>query len=148
MLACLEGAFRRICGYTLWSFVMGKAKLILVLAIVALALAAGWQIVSCHLANAELQDDLNDLSAQSGAQIGLSAPTAEDDLRSAVIRRAKEHGIELTPEQVTVHHTVTSDASTVTLAVDYDARVNLLVYSFTLHFTPSSTKKIGIQSSP
>jgi len=127
---------------------MGKAKLILILAVAAVALAAGWQVVSCHFANAELQDDLNDLSAQSGAQIGLSAPSAEADLRSAVIRRAKEHGIDLAPEQVTVHHTVTADASTVTLAVDYTAGVNLVVHSFPLHFTPSSTKKIGIQSSP
>ena len=116
---------------------MGKAKIILGLAVLGLAVFAGWQIVSCELANLELQSDLRDLAAQIGTRIGLDAPSADEDLRGAVIRKAQEHDIQLASEQVTVQHT----DSGIYLAVDYKARVNLLGYSFTLHFTPSSTKR-------
>jgi hypothetical protein len=58
-------------------------------------------------------------------------------LRDSVIAKAKDHGIQLQPQQVAVQYTFTPDVLSVSLAADYEARVNLLVYSFTLHFTPS-----------
>jgi hypothetical protein len=118
-----------------------KAKIILALAVLGLVLIAGWQIVSCELANLELQSDLQDIAAEIAARIGLSEQTSDENLRNAVIRKAEHYDIRLRPEQVTVQRTGTGDQSKVYLAVDYHARVNLLVYSFTLHFTPSSTKK-------
>lgn len=81
---------------------MRKAKLILGLAVLALTLAAGWQIASCEIANLELQTDLRDMAAQVGSRIGLEAPNSDDDLRNAVIHKAEEHDIQLTPHQVTV----------------------------------------------
>jgi hypothetical protein len=123
---------------------MGKIKIILALAVLAVAVAAGWQIVSCELANQELQSDLKDLSAQISARIGLDAQRSDAEFREAVVRRAREHDIELQPDQVTVKRSGTGvgtgGAPTVYLEVDYHGRVNLLGYSFTLHFTPSSTK--------
>jgi hypothetical protein len=53
---------------------MGKAKLILGLAVLALAVIACWQIGSCELADFELHEDLRDLAAQGGARIGLAPP--------------------------------------------------------------------------
>ena len=120
---------------------MGKPKIILGLAVLGLAVIAGWRITSCELANLELQSDLRDFAAQVGARIGLDAPRTDEDLRAAVIRKAKEYEIQLEPEQVTVQRTGTGNASVVYLAVDYKVRVNLFGYSFTLHFTPSSMKK-------
>lgn len=38
-----------------------------------------------------------------------------------------------------VQRTLTPDVLIISLAADYEARVNLLVYSFTLHFTPSGS---------
>jgi hypothetical protein len=122
---------------------MGKAVLILGLAVLVLAMIAGWQIASCELANFELQEDLTDLAAQAGAGIGLVAPSTDEDLRGAVIRKAREHEIQLTPNQVTVQRMATAEKSVVHLAVDYQERVNLLGFSFTFHFTPSSTTKAG-----
>ena len=123
---------------------MRKPKIVVALAILVTAIAAGWQIVSCELANQELQSDLKDLSAQVSARIGLDAQRSDVEFREAVIRRARGHDIELRPEQVTVKRTDigvgTGGAPTVYLEVNYRARVNLLVYSFTLHFNPSSTK--------
>jgi hypothetical protein len=119
---------------------MGKAKLILGLAILGLVVAAGWQIASCEIANLELQTDMRDIAAQVASRIGLEAPNSDEDLRNAVIHKAEEHDIQLEPVQVTVQHTGSGKTSAINIAADYKARVNLLVYSFTLHFTPSSAK--------
>jgi hypothetical protein len=120
---------------------MRKAKIIPGLAVLGLALIAGWQIAWWELANLEFQSDLRDIAAEIAARIGLSAPTMDEDLRNLVIHKAERYEIQLQPDQITVQHIGAGDASTVYLAVDYKVRVNLLVYSLTLHFTPSSTKK-------
>jgi hypothetical protein len=119
---------------------MGKAKLILGLAILGVAVAAGWQIAACEIANVELQADLRDIASQVGSRIGLDALNSDEDLRNAVIHKAEEHDIQLEPAQVTVQRTGSDKTWFIYLAVDYKAHVNLLLYSFTLHFTPSSTK--------
>lgn len=119
---------------------MGKARVIPGLAILALAAVASWQIGSRELANLELQSDLRDLAAEVGTRIGLDARSTDEQLRNAVIRKAEGHDIQLEPGQVTVVRSDTGADSTVYLAVDYKVRVNLFVYSFNLHFTPSSKK--------
>jgi hypothetical protein len=120
---------------------MRRAKIILGLAVLGLALIAGLQIASCELANLEFQSDLRDVTAEIAARIGLSSPTTDEELRNLVIRKAERYQIPLQPDQITVQHIGTGDESKVYLAADYKVRVNLLVYSLTLHFTPSSTKK-------
>ena len=84
---------------------------------------------------------MRDLSAQLGTRIGLNPPSREEDLQSAVIRKAREHGIELEPKQVVVQRSGDPNAPNLYLRAQYDARVNLLGYSFALHFTPSSRNK-------
>jgi hypothetical protein len=117
-----------------------KAKILLGSAVLALAVAVGWQIASCEIANLELQADMRDIAAQVASRIGLEAPNSEEDLRNAVIHKAEEHNIQLEPAQVAVQRTGSGKTLTIYLAADYKSRVNLLIYSFALHFTPSSTK--------
>lgn len=119
---------------------MRKVKLILGLAVLVLAIIAGWQIASCELASLELHEDLRDLAAQTGAHIGLNSFNTDEDFRNAVIRAAKRHEIQLEPEQVTVQRTGTAQGPIIYLAADYNARVTLAGCSFTLHFRPSSAK--------
>src|ERR1700730_3907351 len=119
---------------------MGKAKLILGLAVLALAIIAGWQITLCELANLELQQDMRDLAAQIGSRIGLNPQSTDEDFRSAVIRKAEEHEIQLEPGQVTVQRTGPDDAPIIYLSADYKVRVKLLGFAFTFHFTPSTAK--------
>jgi hypothetical protein len=119
---------------------MGKVKLILGLAVLVLAIIAGWRITSCVLANLGLHGDLVDLAAQAGARIGLVSFSTDDELRDAVIRKAKSHEIQLQPEQVTVQRTGTAIAPIIYLVADYKVRVTLLGCSFTLHFNTSSAK--------
>ena len=119
---------------------MGRAKLILGLAVLALAIIAGWQIASCELANLEFHEELRDIAAQGGARIGLLSFNTDEELRSAVIREAKKHEIQIAPEQITVERAGTPPAQTIYLSVDYRARVALPGCSFTIHFHPSSAR--------
>jgi len=119
---------------------MGKAKLILGLVVLALVGVVCWRVASCELANLELRDDMRDLAAQIGSRIGLTPASSDEDFRSAVIRKAEEHEIQLEPGQVTVQRTGTSEAPIIYLAADYKVRVKLLGFAFTFHFTPSSAK--------
>jgi hypothetical protein len=117
-----------------------KAKLLLGLVVLALAVAVGWQVAASEIANLELQTDMRDIAAQVAAHIGLEAPSSDEDLRNAVIHKAAEHDIQLGPEQVTVQHTGAGKAAIVILSVDYKATIKLPGYSFTLHFAPSTSK--------
>src|SRR5215469_992767 len=120
---------------------MTKPKIIIMLVLAALVVSAGWQIAACCLANLELRDDLQDVAAQVGTKIGLNNIQSDDDLRATVIQKADSHGIALRPEQITVRHTGFGDDALIYLSADYTARVNLLVYSFNLHFTPSGSRR-------
>jgi len=122
----------------LWPW--AKSKIIAVVAVVVLGVIAGWQIVLCELANVELESDLPGIASQAGARIGLETMSTAEELRSAVIHKAGEHNIQLQPEQVTVQRTGSGKESVIHLEADYKARVNVVGFSFTLHFTPSSTK--------
>jgi hypothetical protein len=118
------------------------AKAILILGLAALALfgIAGWQIASCELANFELHDDLRDLAPQRSAQIGLSTPSSDEDIRSTIVRYAEGYNIHLDRDQVTVQRMGPAEAPYFYLAADYDARVKLPAYSFTLHFNTTSVR--------
>ncbi|HEX4002236.1 MAG TPA: hypothetical protein VHX36_06280 [Candidatus Acidoferrales bacterium] len=118
---------------------MKKVGLILGIAILGLAAAAGWQVGSCELTNTEFRDDLHDLAAQNGARIGLVAPNSDEDLRDTIIQiAAQRYGIHLDPEQVTVQRSGTDEAPKFYFAVDYQAKAGLPGFPFTLHFTPTS----------
>jgi hypothetical protein len=117
-----------------------KAKLILALAVLVPAVIVCWQIASCELANFELHEDLRDLAPQRSAQIGLTSPSTDEDIRTTVIRYAAEHQIPLDRDQVTVQRTGTAQEPVIFIVVDYRVLVKLPGYSFNLHFTPTSAK--------
>lgn len=120
---------------------MRRITIVLGTAALILAVLPGWQIGACELANMNLQEDLRDLASRAGIHVGLVTPTSDEDVSLAVIRKAKDHGTELNPTQVTVRRTNLGATSTLYLAADYTVTVNLLFFSFNLHFTPSSDKK-------
>jgi hypothetical protein len=117
---------------------MRKTVVALGLVIVLLVGVVALQVAAAYLANSELQSDMTDLAAQNSARIGLSPIATEEDLRDAVISKAKEHGIQLMPQQVKVQRTLTPATLGISLSADYAARVNLLGLSFTIRFAPSS----------
>ncbi len=119
---------------------MRRIKMIVVTAGFAVAILAGYRVGWDEVANIELQGDLHDLASQSRNYVRYTPPRTDEELREAVISKAKEHDIELEPSQVTVEQTGSAATPTVYLAAQYSVPVNLWGFSFTMHFTPSSEK--------
>lgn len=117
---------------------MRRVTIILCLAVLVLVGSAAWQMASWKIATMNLQEDMRDMASQAGTRIGYLAPSSDEDMCRAVIRKAEERGIELTPEQVTVKRFGSGEKTTVYLSADYTVRVKLVVFSFRLHFAPSS----------
>lgn len=114
-------------------------KYVFWIAIVAATVMAAWRILEPEITNIIFQDELRDSAAQVGWRTGVTPPNTDEELRNIVIRKAAAHDISLESKQVTVRHRGTGDGMTWYIAVDYTVPVNLLVYSYRLHFAPTST---------
>jgi hypothetical protein len=116
---------------------MGTVKALVGFLVIVGVVYAGFQIVPVEMTNYSFQDDLHQI-----AMVGGSNPRETDqELMDAVMKKAREHEISLTPEQITVQRIGTPGLLAVYVAADYSVPVNLPGYSFTLHFTPSSGNK-------
>ena len=116
---------------------MRNVVIILAIALVAVAGFAAWQVGLSEFAANELQDDMQDLASQPAARLGVIDPSTDEQLRATIVRKASQHGIELSPAQITVARTGTGNSAAIRLDADYTVPVNLFVTSFNLHFTPS-----------
>lgn len=119
---------------------MRKLKIILGLAVAALLVSTGWQMFSAYYGNLELAEDLQDISADVTARIGLSAPSSEDELRGFVIKKAGERGIHLELNEVAVNVTGEGKAAVISLGADYQVKINMLLYSFPMHFHATNAR--------
>jgi len=116
---------------------MGTVKALAGLLAIVVIIYAGFQIIPPELSNYSFNDDLKNI-----AMVGGSNPHQTDqDLIDAVVKKAQEHEIPLTPEHVTVQRIGSPGSPAVFIAADYSVPVNFPGYSFTLHFTPSSGNK-------
>ena len=116
---------------------MGTLKAIAGFVAIVAVIYCGFQIIPPELTNYSFTDDLRNI-----AMVGGSNPHQTDqDLVDQVIKKAEEHQIALTREQVIVQRIGTPGALAVYVAADYSVPVDLPGYSFTLHFKPSSGNK-------
>ena len=113
---------------------MGTVKALVGFLIIVGAMYVGFQIIPPQLTNYSFQDDLRTVAMTGGA----NPHTTDQELMDSVIRKAQEHQIVLTPENVTVQRIGTPGAPAVYVAADYNVPVSLPGYSFKLHFNPSS----------
>lgn len=119
-----------------------QKKLVFITGFLVFAVMAvvGWQITSAEIGNIELHDDLKDIAAQNGVNIGLNSPKSDDQIRADVVNSAAEHGIHLQLEQVKLERIDTPFHLHYDLDVSYTRRVNLLLCSFDLHFKQTSAQ--------
>jgi hypothetical protein len=116
---------------------MGTVKLLIgFLAIVGVAVA-GFQIAPPLLTNYSFQDDLRNIAMVDGSNIQKN----EEDIRTDVLRKAKEHELQLDAKQITVQNISSPGMRAMYVAVDYSVPVNLPGYSFDMHFNPNSGNK-------
>jgi hypothetical protein len=113
-------------------------KYVFAIAIVGALIWAGWQIADPEISNVLFQDDLHDAAAQLGLKTGMYAPSSDDELRLSLVRDAWRRDIALDPKQITIRRSGSGVNQTIEISVDYSVPVNLVVYSFVLHFNPTS----------
>ena len=116
---------------------MGTIKAFVGILVVVAAVYLCWTVIPPELSNYSFQDDLRSIAMNAGANLHQT----DQDIRDSVMKKAQEHDITLTPEQVTVTRIGTPGALAVYVAADYSVTVNMPGYPFTLHFTPSSGNK-------
>jgi hypothetical protein len=116
---------------------MGTLKAVVGFLAIIGVVYAGFQICPPELSNYSFQDDLRTVAMMGGANLRMT----DQELIDSVMKKARDHDITLTPEQVTVQRIGSPGALAVYIAADYSVPVSLPGYSFTLHFTPSSGNK-------
>lgn len=117
---------------------MKHIKTIVGFLVFAFVMSTGWQIASCEFDNYLLRDDLKDVAAMGGSRIGMADPQSDNELRAAVIHRAAQHHLVLTPQQILVRRAGTPENPTVFMAAKYQARVWMPGFSMVFHYTATS----------
>ena len=116
---------------------MGTVKAIVGVVVIIGVIYACFQVIPPELSNYSFQDDLRSIAMVAGG----NPHQTDQDIVESVMKRAREHDITLTPEQITVQRIGVPGAPAVYVAVDYSVPVSLPGYSFVMHFTPSSGNK-------
>lgn len=106
----------------------------LVLAAVVVGL---FQVAPPMLANYSFQDDLKTVALLDSA----SLQKTDEDVRTDVLRKAREHDLPISEKQVIVQRINTPGLSAVYVAADYSVTISLPGYSFDMHFNPNSGNK-------
>jgi hypothetical protein len=110
----------------------GKFKAILVTAILIFLLYAAVKMVPPYVAEYQLADKMQETARY--ASVTRSSP---DQIKDTVFREMKDLDIPATREELVV----TAEGGRVSISLDYKVPIDLIVYKFDLHFTPSSANK-------
>ena len=116
---------------------MGSLKAIVGIFAILFVVYACFQVAPPLMANYSFQDDLRTVALMDGANM----QKTEDDVRTDVLRKAKEHELPIDAKEVTVQRISTPGVSAVYVAANYSVTVSLPGYSFDMHFNPDSGNK-------
>lgn len=116
----------------------GKAKAIIVTAIILFAIYSAVKIVPAYVREYELQDKM-----QEQARFGVVNRYPEEKIRDIIFKEVQDQGLEdrIKREDIKIVSNAGGSTGVVKIAIDYTVPVDLLVYRFDLHFTPSSENK-------
>lgn len=110
----------------------GKAKAIIVTLILAFLVYAAVKVVPPYVAEYELSDKM-----QETARFASVNRNSEEQIRKTIMSTIEDLQIPATLDDVKV----TASGGRVSIIVDYKVPIDLMVYKFDLHFTPSTANK-------
>ncbi len=110
----------------------GKAKAIIVTAIILFVIYAAIKIVPAYVKEYELQDKM-----QEQARFAVVNRYPEEKVREIIFKEVQDLELPVKREEIKI----VANAGVVRIAMDYTVPVDLIVYRFDLHFTPSSENK-------
>lgn len=111
---------------------VGLLKTIFTLAILAAIVYAGVQTVPVYFNNYELSNYITDRAVRAAVE-----RPSPDVIQAEVAQYAKGIGLPVEPANVEV----TSQNGAISIQVDYGVAVNLGVYTWNVHFTPSARSR-------
>jgi hypothetical protein len=107
-------------------------KLFLTLAVLAALVYVAIQAVPVYVENYQLEDYMRLLAVQASV-----ARSSAEQIQQSVLAHALDLDLPVTRDQIAVQAT----RGTVKIQVDYSVPVDLKVYTWVLHFTPSSESR-------
>jgi len=110
----------------------GKFKAILVTAIFVFLIYAAFKMVPPYLSEYQLADKMQETARY--ASVTRSTP---DQIKDTMFKEMRDLDIPATREELVV----TAEGGRVSISLDYRVPIDLVVYKFNLHFTPSSANK-------
>jgi hypothetical protein len=116
---------------------MGIIKACLGFLAIAAVFVGLFQIAPPMLANYSFQDDLRTVAMLDSSNF----QKTDEDIRTDVLRKAKDHDLPIESKQVTVQHISSPGLYAVYVAADYSVTISLPGYSFDMHFNPTSGNK-------
>ncbi len=110
----------------------GKLKAIVFTAIFVFLIYSAVKILPVYIANYQLQDKM-----QEQARFAVVNHYPEERIRDLIFKEVQELDIPVKREEIKI----VSNLGVVKIAMDYTVPIDLFVYRFDLHFTPSSENK-------
>ena len=110
----------------------GKFKAILVTVILVFFVYFAVKVVPPYVSEYQLSNKM-----QETARFASVTRSNEEQIRETIFREIQDLDIPATKEDVKV----TAAGGRVSISVDYSVPIDLMVYKFDLHFTPSSSNK-------
>jgi len=110
----------------------GRLKAVLYLAIVLFVIYSAIKIIPAYVSNYQLSDKM-----QEQARFAIVNRFNEDQIRNNIFKVVEDLEIPVKREAIKV----VSTSAIVKISMEYTVPVDLLVYHFDLHFSPSSENK-------
>ena len=111
-------------------------KLVFGFVVFAVVALVCFKLIPPFFANYELEDAIKTEATQS-----TYSTRTEEDIRTAVIKEARNYDIALTAKQVHVSRAGGFGQGTLAIDAEYSVPLDLVVYSTTLDFHPSTQNK-------
>ena len=110
----------------------GKFKAILFTAILAFMVYAAVKIVPSYVSEYQLADKMKEV-----ARFASVNRNSEEQIRETIYKEMQELNVPAKKEDLKI----SAEAGRVSISLDYRVPVDLTVYKFDLHFTPSTANK-------
>lgn len=110
----------------------GRTKAFLSIAFLVMVIFCGIKIIPVYVNSYELDDYI-----RQQTPFWLTQRQHSDAIQKQILDKARELNLPVTPDQVKVEAT----GALVTVSLDYTVPVDLIVYTLSLHFSPSAQNK-------
>ena len=108
----------------------GRLRVVMTVAFVAAIIFTLIKTIPAYVNNYQIQDHIRQLAIQLSVR---TTPAMPDEIRDEVIAFAQDHGVQLAPDNVKV-----LISRHVSINLDYTVPVDMILFTFRLHFTPSA----------